>query len=552
MPINPTLSRKVETHLSVTDNAKKLFQVIYREKNNVEEISDETPKINVSEAISRMAFYYEKLRNLVEYKEEHLHRKNAVLRILKRHLVIEAALVEFKPLEIAKDVLIELIRAGYLPNNKIAENKIDEVGSIIEKYLKLKNYSLVRPNLAAKDKKNVSNWILAICACEIEDRLCTNLETQVIISQLYDILVKNIKLPAGSEFARDKEIQIYLGIHRIYLKYDRDMIEHLLLKYYNADWAEADDEEIKRVAYNLDIIRQAIAEQVANPLGDRVKSIISSYMVYYTILKDVIDDDPVGVYENLRQDYNTFVAAIKRFCAKRYKVAKTKLRRAAVRSIIYIFLTKMVLAYILEIPASLWLGETVSYFSLFINITFPPFLLFLIVLFTQVPSDANTKKIIEGINQIAFIEKEKKEPFQLREPAKRKTGINAVFGTIYAITFFVSFGAVVWFLKQINFSYISILIFLFFLTLVSYFGIRIRRGAREMFIVEHKDNLVNLLVDFFYVPIVAAGKWLNERFSRLNIFAFILDFIIEAPFKVFVEIAEDWTKYVRERKEEIM
>jgi len=31
-----------------------------------------------------------------------------------------------------------------------------------------------------------------------------------------------------------------------------------------------------------------------------------------------------------------------------------------------------------------------------------------------------------------------------------------------------------------------------------------------------------------------------------------LDFIIEAPFKIFVDIAEQWTKYVRERKEDIM
>jgi hypothetical protein len=50
---------------------------------------------------------------------------------------------------------------------------------------------------------------------------------------------------------------------------------------------------------------------------------------------------------------------------------------------------------------------------------------------------------------------------------------------------------------------------------------------------------------------VSFGKWLSENFSRVNVFVFVLDFIIEAPFKIFVEIAEEWTKYVRERKEEI-
>jgi predicted nuclease of restriction endonuclease-like RecB superfamily len=39
--------------------------------------------------------------------------------------------------------------------------------------------------------------------------------------------------------------------------------------------------------------------------------------------------------------------------------------------------------------------------------------------------------------------------------------------------------------------------------------------------------------------------------SRVNVFVFVMDFILEAPFKVLVEIAEQWTRYVRERKEDI-
>ena len=70
-------------------------------------------------------------------------------------------------------------------------------------------------------------------------------------------------------------------------------------------------------------------------------------------------------------------------------------------------------------------------------------------------------------------------------------------------------------------------------------------------VVDGKESIFSLLSDFFYIPIVEAGKWLSEKFSRLNVFVFVLDFIIEAPFKVFVKIAEEWTKYVRERKDEI-
>jgi hypothetical protein len=47
------------------------------------------------------------------------------------------------------------------------------------------------------------------------------------------------------------------------------------------------------------------------------------------------------------------------------------------------------------------------------------------------------------------------------------------------------------------------------------------------------------------------GKWLSNNVSKVNIFVFIFDFIIEAPFKVFVNVAEEWTRYVKERKDEI-
>jgi hypothetical protein len=92
---------------------------------------------------------------------------------------------------------------------------------------------------------------------------------------------------------------------------------------------------------------------------------------------------------------------------------------------------------------------------------------------------------------------------------------------------------------------------LFFLALVSFFSIRIRKNAKELIILEPKENIFSFITDFFYVPIVSAGKWLSENFSKINVFVFILDFIIEAPFKVFVTITEEWTTYVRERKDEI-
>ena len=44
---------------------------------------------------------------------------------------------------------------------------------------------------------------------------------------------------------------------------------------------------------------------------------------------------------------------------------------------------------------------------------------------------------------------------------------------------------------------------------------------------------------------------MSEKFSKINVFIFVLDFVIEAPFKSFMKITEEWMDYVHEKKEEI-
>lgn len=549
MSENPTISRKEVSSLTVTESAKKLFQIIYNKKNKIES-EDDAPKIKVSELVSKIAFFYEKIRNSVDYKEDHLLRKNAIQRILKRCIVIEGTIREQTAEEISKHLIIELIRAAYLPNNKILEIKIDEIAVIISKYIKFKKICLRKFRNNSKKIDKIIKWILALAASEIEEKLSSDLIVQKIVGDAYKILNTNIKFP--ELYQKDKEIQIYIGIHQIYLKFDKDMLEFQLFKYFIANWSVAKEEDVNEVVDNLDQLHLSINKQIDHPLAKQLAKIINQYTVFYSILNDVIDDDPIKVYEDLREDPIAFQRLIKKFCNRRYQLASTRLKRAAMRSIIYIFLTKMVLVVLLEVPMTKWFGEIVDYSALIINICFPPLLLFFIVLFTRVPSDKNSARIIDGIEEIVFKEKQRSEPYELREFVKCKKKINIVFGFLYFIAFFLTFGFVVYFLRKINFTFISILIFLFFVTLVSFFGVRIKKMAREMLVIEKKENIIGLIIDFFFMPVIAVGKWLNEKFAYINVFVFILDFIIEAPFKIFIEIAEDWTKYIRERKEEIM
>jgi len=571
--VSPNLMKRGEdsSPLEINDNSKKLFQVIYSEQHKPEERDDDVPKIKVSTLISRLAFFYEKVRNAVDYEEEHLLRKNAISRILRRQVMIEGVVKETDSEKIANHLLVELIRGSYLPNNKIPEVKIKEIGRLLEKYIRLKNQMVLKINSSlnlktdinqAKDliqeKNHLVKWILTLAACEIEENIGQDRIKQMIVNNMFDALSQNIKLPADLPYNKDREIQIYLSISRTFLKFDSDMLNFVLFKYYNSQWLEfdqkpslneQDDQAIKKIASGVIRLKELINHQLNHPLKKQLDKIVRVYSLYFSILSETIQGDPAKVYSELQKGEKGFLNAIIKVCNQKYKKAKKKLWRAAVRSIIYIFLTKSIFAVLIEIPAIKWFNEQANPVSLAINVSFPALLLFLIVLLTRTPNTQNTEKIIDGIKEVTIIGQEKKQPIILRQKTSRNIFINGLFHLIYAASFCLSLYVIIWALSGIQFNWVSITIFLFFLAFVSFFSVVVTRGIKELMIVERRENLFTFLVDLFYMPIILVGRWLSNNVSKINIFIFIFDFIIEAPFKILVEIAEDWTKYVRERRE---
>jgi hypothetical protein len=550
-------------------NAKKLFQAIYNDLNKPNYGDDGSPRIQVSELISKMAFFYEKIRNAVDYDEDHLLRKNAIARILKRQVRIEGILKTANTKDLAEHLLAELIRASYLPNNTLPESKVAEVAQILNKYLNLKqavlnsldsSSSSKKSKNPQQDKGNYVVWILTLAACEIEENLVLSQTKQAMVNVMFDTLKKEIELPSDLPHASDLDIQIYLSISRNYSRFDEDMLSFVLFKYYNQGWTSdkidpmfsPKEEQIKNIAATMGDIKRAVNYQIKHPLKKQLDLIVRRYALYFTVLQETIASDPTKVYNEFKHNPDIFFKALRKVCNQKYKKAKSKLWRAATRSIIYIFLTKSVFVFLIEVPAIHWFNQPLNNMALAVNVVFPAVLLFFIVSFTRVPGESNTDSIVEGVKEVALEGAERKNRIKLRNPKQRGRVINTIFNVIYTATFFVSVYFIVWVLTKVNFNWVSIVIFLFFLAFVSFFSIIVTKGVKELLVIEKKENLFSFLLDLFYMPIIMAGKWLSGNMSKVNIFIFIFDFIIEAPFKVLIEIAEDWTKYVKERKDNVV
>jgi hypothetical protein len=529
---------------TIPASVQKLLRIFQRYHKKEEKALESENKIEIGETISRLAFFYEKFRNSIDYKEEHLLRKNATHRILKRRFVPGV-----DTQTIAEPLLKELIQGGYLKNKGVPESKIIEIGEIIDKYALLINH--VYQHHKSSDNKEVFDWIVSVCACEIEENLGYKATERAMVDFMYHILNERIIIKGNNKHSDIRDIQIYISILKTLVRYDSDMIGYNILRYYFPDWQKPQHHLVDYLAKNIVHIKFKIELQQENYLGERINRIVRKYIPIFAILMSIIEKNPEKSLE-LFQDPLKLEKVIKESCEEKYKQVRAKLKRTSFRSIIYIFLTKMLVALILEIPYELFLtDEKLNYLPLAVNVIFHPALLFVIALIIRVPTEENTKKISAGIKDIVYNYPEKNIKHYIKPAIERGVFTDLVFQSLYFLTFFITFGFIIFVLYVLNFNIVGVVLFILFLSLVTFFGFRVRQGARELLIEDDRDSFVTVIINFFSVPIIRAGRFMSQKFAKINFLVFFFDVIIEAPFKLIMDIFEDWSSYIKEKKEEI-
>jgi len=506
-------------------------------------VPKDAAKIKLNQLVSKLGFFYEKVRNAVDYNEEHLIRRNSLHRLITRQVKF---LAERDPVKIAETIVYEFIRAKYLPNDALPETTIEQVAAIVAKYLTLLKYS---PAQSAKEAKKTNDWLMDLMACEIDEYLFPNGRDMAIVNYMYGEMVKSISFVKSTLDEKERNLQIYVAVLKNLIKADLPLIRYLLVKLYNPNWNAFTPDDIKKFAPQLPATRNRIELHLNNPAGFQISQMIKKQAVFFQILREIIEQNEGDIHE-IANDEKKFESKINEVCNKNYKRIRSKLVGSIVRVIIYIFFTKTILAFILELPYDEFVIGQVNWTALAINIIFHPLLMFVIAMSIHVPGQKNTQIIIEEIKKIVYGQ-ERKLVYKPRKLLRRGSVTFIFFNAIYLVMFAISFGFVVWVLHQLHFNLLSGALFIFFLTLVSFFGFRLRDFANQFLVIPRKENLWNFLVDFFTLPIIRVGKFFSTNFSKINVFLYILDFIIETPFKMVVELLEKALSFIGEKREEI-
>ena len=211
----------------------------------------------------------------------------------------------------------------------------------------------------------------------------------------------------------------------------------------------------------------------------------------------------------------------------------------------------MVMALLIEIPFDILIGS-INFVVLAINVLFPPSLMIIFNSRVKLPDENNTSLMIDKVNEY-FYSSPQELKAEMISTKKEKSNIEKVFQIVFLTTSILFVSALIYLLNLLDFNIISQMIFLFFLSVVSFFAYRVREISNDYLLSESsRESFFETLLDYLFLPIIKSGQWLSSQVSRINILSFIFDFIIEAPLKTLLEIFEQWLHFVRVKKEEFL
>lgn len=497
--------------------------------------------LEVSAPASSAATVYEKIRNTFDYQEDHLLRRNAILRILKRYAGAERDLSTHAP-----DLLRELVWAKYLPNKAIPVAFAKTLEHTIDKYEVLLTTASERP---PKEREDLYRWIFDVLATDIDQQLSPTSHEEALASFMYDALKKRMDWdPALKLPDEEKDLRLYTAVHRVLLKSNPGILRFRLLTLYYPDWQKATPERVQEVASHLLRVVRTIEADIKNPLADRIMRLIRRKAGLFRVLADALHSAKPDAA--LFHDPAALDRAVAKALEKRVEDFRVRLRRTVVRSVLFLFLTKMLLALIIELPYDLFLhGGDVPLYPLFVNIFFHPLFLAAIGLSVLLPGENNVADYTAAARALAV---GADHPLlHTRVKAQKRTSWTTTFAIMYTLLFLAVYSGVAYTLHALGFHGLSVALFLFFLSLVAFFGIRIRMSVRDIVLSDARSGFLGSFFDVLFLPIVRAGSWLSTKVSKINVFIYFFDFIVEAPLKVAIEFVEGWLTFVREKKEEI-
>ena len=529
---------------------------VYEEETAKKKEKKSEPMIQVNEVIGYLAFIYEKTRNVVEFSEEHVLRKNTIRRILRRKL-IETRDTN----EVAAGLLRELVRYRHLENNAVPESRINDVARPITRY-KAAREMIGNAGMSSEEARALRRFLIEVTVTEIDDMIVSKNIEYAFVNFGFNILNPMITLGGGVD-ENFKSVQVFMALLKSFVKLDDEMIVYHLMGVIFPDWFTLHDRLPGDIVQHLIKTKAAVDAHLQFPLRRKVLATVTKYSPYFNILRDSLLNDPKKFKELVEnpdpeqsdpfkkrpESLHDYLGNI---IENRYAHIRSRLLTRSIRAFIYVLITKVVIAFLVEVPADLFLQGHINFLTLGINIIFPLVLILLMTLTVRIPGKDNTEKLIAGIRDLIYTDADSDVFAEEKVVEVKQNGLaNAVFMGLYALLSAAIYGVIIYWLIRFEFNIVSGFIFLLLTSVMSYFAVLIRQPVKQIRVVKTRENIFSFLINLLSLPILQVGRFLSENVSKINVFVYILDLLIEAPFQILIQVFEEWVEYLRGKREEI-
>ena len=493
-----------------SDEAFDLINTYEQETERIE-TKENKETLKVGEGLGSVAFVYERVRNALDYKGEHLLRRNAIERILRRQIWERPGRDADN---ISRALTKELIWARYLKNEHISKAKVKEVSKVIEKHFRV--LALITDLITDKgEPRRIREWFLGIASCEIEEILDPKLfSIYALNNAMFSWFKKSFDW--GDNLSDEvKNTQLFIAVHKSLSKSDNARVRYHFLKIYYPGWENASAETIDKDFNQIVNISLEVDAFINSPIQPNIYRFVQKHAAAFYILKDVIEDD-VSEARGIFEDEESLEDKVREVCENRYEEISERVNTGIIRSIIYIFASKVFLALLIEIPFELLFLGGLNYLTIAINTTIPPALMFLVGLSIKKPGEANTERIIEKIKNFMYKKNEnEKIRFSLTSLNKHRL-LYKIFIALHGLFFLITFVGISYILVRLNFNIISGMIFFVFLSLVLLFGYRVRFTASELNVIGEREGFLSSMLTNFALPLLNLVVFLSMGLAKLS------------------------------------
>ena len=493
----------------------------------------EGPKqtVHVVGAGGALTAAYEQLRNAAEYAEEHVLLQRAIRRFYRRLFVLR----DQKQVAVSGgELIIELTHAGYIANDSVNEKKVERISELAERY-----YSAYVELLKHRDvnREQIDHWTYELLAVEIEWQLNDSGQLQAFTQFAHSYFNETIDYdqlfgsrPAGVD------ISLYIAVHRALLKSDDAVLRLGLLKRFQ--------QEVEELSGYIALNKQ-IDDVLGSQQTEKLFRLVDRRGAPLRVLRHMIDENTD--FDALVQNREQFLLAYERQAVSDYESINARVNNGIIKSVIFLIITKFLIGIAIEVPYDLWLFGEILWLPLIINLFFPPLYMIMLRATMMLPGPANTTRLTEQIDQTLYREEQQK--LLVRRPGQEfGTGYNIVYGVLF-VAVFGGVAATLW--HFLDFDFVHLLIFFMFLSAASFLGFRLSRMIREIESVESHQNGITLVRDFLYMPFVVVGRFLSDKYSKVNVVALILDMLIELPLKTILRLVRQWAAFISAKKDQL-